>query len=80
LINLDKAVRGFKDNDRITNKAIVFFNRAYCKIKPDDNFVNKTPGTPENKQLITCNLNEASKEPYLANIIAIGPMDTTIND
>ncbi|MGZ4040783.1 MAG: FixG Ig-like domain-containing protein, partial [Bacteroidia bacterium] len=36
------AISGFDDTDRITNKAIIYFNSAYCRIKTDVNFLNKT--------------------------------------
>jgi hypothetical protein len=68
---LNKAISGFKAGDGIRNKAIIFFNRAYCQIKLDANFIGtpQTSSSPENKQSILNDLNEAYKEPYVKVII-----------
>jgi len=80
LSNLIIAISGFNDTDRITNKAIIYFNSAYCRIKVDVNFLNKTASTPANKKLILSDLNQAVQEPYVKAIITNDPLDTTIND
>jgi len=70
LTMLDKAISGFNNNDNIANKAITYFNRAYCRIKLDQNFLSNTASTDANKTLINSDLLEAGKEKYVANIIA----------
>jgi len=80
LKNLNRAIDGFQHNDRIVNKAMAYFNRAYCKIKVDPNFCENPPAqsTVENKKSIMDDLTEASKETYVKAIIIDDPIDTTI--
>jgi tetratricopeptide (TPR) repeat protein len=80
LNNLNRAIDGFRYNDRIVNKAITYFNRAYCKIKVDPNFCENPPAisSVENKKSITDDLTEASKETYVKAIILNDPIDPTI--
>ncbi len=68
---LDRAINSFgKDKGRIKNKAIAYFNRAYCRIKLDSSFQTQQPSTPESKQLIDDDFTMAAQEPYVAKIIA----------
>lgn len=58
ILNFDEAIRRFKSNDNITNKSMIYFNRAYCKIK-----LNK------DKKSILEDLTEANKKQNVADII-----------
>ncbi len=55
LDNLTKAIKLFKSNDEITNKAIIYFNRAWCNIKLDPNY-NTAPSTKDIKDAIIADL------------------------
>jgi len=70
LESLNKAIESFKINKTI-DRPITYYNRAYCRIMMDENFVKQpTAASNEvNKNLIKTDLVEASKDEHVAHII-----------
>ena len=75
LDNFNKAIESFSLNKTIT-KTITYFNRAYCRIKLDKNFLKDPPmlSTEENKNAIKVDLDEAAKDEHVSNIIKTDPV------
>lgn len=68
--NFNRAIESFNVNKTIA-KTITYFNRAYCLIMLDENFLKdpSSPGSLENKNIIQADLVSASKDEHVANII-----------
>ena len=75
LNNFNKAIESFDQNKTIP-KTITYFNRAYCRIMLDENLfkVPPSPSTLENKNAIQADLDNASKDEHVANIIKNDPL------
>lgn len=59
IMNFDETIKRFKTNDNITNRSMIYFNRAFCKIK-----LNK------DKESILDDLAEAIKKQNVKEIVA----------
>ena len=66
LKTLDKAIEGFQAGNQVMNKGKLFFNRAYCKIRLDNNYTLNQPSTPENRASIQADLDIAEKDRTVA--------------
>ena len=75
LDNFNKAIESFNVNKTIA-KTITYYNRAYCRIMLDENFLKNPPSssTLENKKAIEADLDNASKDEHVANIIKNDPL------
>lgn len=69
LDNLSKAVEGFKKTGNTQGIGILLFNRAYCRIKLDQNYTAGKASADENYTAIKTDLDEAAKETYVKEII-----------